>query len=129
VLLPRLDDDTDDEDQADEVDLAGGSEVAITPLWNGEPGVKELLWNGLLIKKFNQPAKNQERLLTEFQEADWPWHIDDPLDNGPDPKRLRDTVDSLNEYHENPGMLRFRMDGTGQGVIWELVVQASPPAP
>jgi hypothetical protein len=39
-----------------------------------------------------------------------------------DPKRrLRQTIEDINKSHINPAIIRFRMDGTGKGVIWELV--------
>ena len=94
----------------------------IKPVWKAD--LRELWWNNLLIKKFNQPAKNQELIIVAFQEQKWSTSIDDPLPGGSDSKRLRDTVKALNEYHQNPDILHFRMDGTGEGVIWELLRSA-----
>src|SRR5262249_60468222 len=93
----------------------------IKPVWNGEPGIKELCWNGRLIKKFNQPAKNQELVLAAFQEQNWNSRIDDPLPGGRNQKRLADTVVALNQHHETGGIISFRRDGTGEGVMWEWV--------
>jgi hypothetical protein len=51
-------------------------------------------------------------------------HIDDPLPTWPDEeeeevkRRLHDTIKNLNRTLP-PGTIRFRGDGTGQGVRWE----------
>jgi hypothetical protein len=109
------------EEQAGEEGYLSGRHEQIKPVWNGEPGIKELCWNGSLIKKFNQPAKNQELVLAAFQEQNWNLRIDDPLPGGRNQKRLADTVVALNQHHETKGIISFRRDGTGEGVIWELV--------
>jgi hypothetical protein len=51
----------------------------------------------------------------------WDSRIPDPLPGGRNQKRLADTVNDLNDNHANRGIIRFRRDGTGEGVIWELV--------
>jgi hypothetical protein len=61
------------------------------------------------------------RILKAFQEEGWPVRIDDPLpfQKGIDSKsRLRDTVKALNRSQQ---VLRFHLDGTGEGVRWELL--------
>jgi hypothetical protein len=75
-----------------------------------------------LIKQFKEPAPNQETILAAFQEEGWPDRIDDPLPpiEGVDSKkRLHDAVVRLNRHHVHRG-LRFRGDGTGQGVRREI---------
>jgi len=59
------------------------------------------------------PAKNVTLILDAFQELGWPDRIDDPLPNGADSQRLKDTLDSLND---NLVCLRFSRDGTGKGI-------------
>lgn len=84
------------------------------------------LWLGeQLIKEFRQPAPNQTTLLDVFQEQGWARaHIDDPLpltqgeDEQDARRRLHETIKNLNRGLLL-GTLRFRGDGTGQGVIWE----------
>lgn len=53
--------------------------------------------------------------------------IDDPLPPVFDiePKRrLHDTIKSLNRHQKNR-LIRFKGDGTGQGIRWELVTAAT----
>jgi hypothetical protein len=74
------------------------------------------------------PSPNQEAILDAFQEEGWPMWIDDPLSPLPDqpPKRrLHDTIKGLNRNREME-LIRFRGDGTGQRVAWEIVAEASP---
>lgn len=82
---------------------------------------RELRYLDVLVKRFSRVACNQERLLVTFEEEKWPCRIDDPLiPNSVCPKvRLRDTVKHLNRNHDH-ALIRFRTDGTGEGVIWEL---------
>jgi hypothetical protein len=82
------------------------------------------------VKQYRVPSPNQEKVLAAFQEEGWPPHIDDPLPPVADesPKdHLRDTIRSLNSSQKNR-VLRFRGDGTGQGILWELVDGRAPPA-
>ncbi len=92
------------------------------PRWDAEG--RRLWLGGRLLKEFRQPARNQTALLSVFQEQGWAAHIDDPLrlaegEGEEDAKRrLHDTVKNLNRGLP-PGAIRFRGDGTGQGVGWE----------
>ena len=66
---------------------------------------------------------NQETVLSAFQEEGWPHYIDDPLAPAVEqnPKqRLRDTIKGLNS-NQRRRLLRFRGDGTGERVRWELI--------
>ena len=77
----------------------------------------------LIVKEYRVRSPNQEAALSAFQEEQWPHYIDDPLSPMPDqsPKqRLRDTVKRLNENQKNR-LIRFRGDGTGERVRWELI--------
>lgn len=89
------------------------------PTWDVDR--HELSFSGYLVKRFKHKSRNQETILAAFQEEGWPSAIPDPLpQNGDtDPKRrLNDTIKGLNHHQENE-LIRFRGDGTGEGVIWE----------
>jgi hypothetical protein len=90
------------------------------PYWDSD---RRILWvHGLVVKQFRQSSPNQESVLKAFQEEGWPPAIDDPLPHRPgsDPKcRLRNTIQSLNSHQTNRA-LRFRGDGSGERVLWEL---------
>jgi hypothetical protein len=84
------------------------------------------LWVGdLLIKEFKEAAENQRLVLKSFQELDFRQRIDDPLCKKPgEPtwkrqRRRRDTIAALNDDHVTPGIISFRADGTGDGIIWD----------
>jgi hypothetical protein len=105
------------------------------PWWDGED--RRLWLGGILLKEFRQPAPNQQILLDVFQEYGWARvHIDDPLpltegELEEDAKRrLHDTIKNLNRGLP-AGTIRFRGDGTGQGLRWEYdrlpEAKGSPP--
>jgi hypothetical protein len=101
--------------------------MCATPKWNGE--VHELLFRGLVVKKFKAPAKNQEAILAAFEEEGWPSHIDDPIPPDPEkdsPQRLHDAVKGLNRHQVNR-LLCFHGDGRGEGVIWEPLTPPNLP--
>ena len=90
------------------------------PKWHKDR--RELRVGELVVKHFTVPAPNQEVVFEAFEEEGWPFRIDDPLPphNGQDPKRrLHETINKLNAHQIHP-LLRFRGDGTGRGVCWEL---------
>lgn len=94
--------------------------AAIVPTWDAER--RTLLFGGRIVKQFKWHARNQEMVLSVFQEESWPVRIDDPL--APSPaldikRRLSDTIKCLNRKQKNK-LIHFRGDGTGQGVIWEF---------
>lgn len=96
-----------------------GLAMAYKPVWEGVR--KELHLNGTLLKRFRQPAVNQQCMLDSFQELDWPFRIDDPLpggDNVDARDRLHDTVRRLNDHRGRA--IHFECDGTGKGVLWSL---------
>lgn len=91
------------------------------PFWDASR--KELRLGDEIIKIFKWPACNQELVLAVFEEEGWPARIDDPLPlaDGQNPKRrLHDTIKCLNRSQKQ-ALIHFRGDGTGEGVIWELV--------
>ena len=88
----------------------------------------ELRLGNVLVKKFKWRAANQEAILNAFEEDGWPAHIDDPLTQTAqvNPKRrLSDAIKCLNRKQQN-ALIRFCGDGTGEGVLWELVEQPKP---
>lgn len=94
------------------------------PTW--DPDRHELRWNGHLVKCYRVHAPNQETILAVFEEENWPPRIDDPLPPHPEqnPKRrLHDTINSLNRRQKFP-VLHFMGDGSGQGVRWEVNLDA-----
>lgn len=102
-------------------------ERSVRPCWEADR--HELRLNGLIIKQFKWPAANQEIILCAFQEEGWPFCIDDPLPPHPDQdskRRLSDTIKCLNRKQKNP-LIHFRGDGTGEGVIWEVVERVPRP--
>lgn len=97
------------------------AEVSDRPQWDGQR--HELLLAGVVIKRYRWPALNQEAILAAFEEEGWAARIDDPLTplGDTDPKRrLADTIKCLNR-NQRRARIRFRGDGTGEGVIWGLV--------
>src|SRR5205807_30350 len=83
------------------------------------------LWlGGRLVKRFKQRAPLQHGILSSFQKLGWPPQIADPLPAMHDRQqanlRLGDVIKRLNRYQENR-LIRFRGDGTGQGILWEPV--------
>ncbi|MGD9633365.1 MAG: hypothetical protein AB7G28_09485 [Pirellulales bacterium] len=91
------------------------------PSWDAARRI--LLWENQIVKSFRRRAINQELVLGAFQEESWPPRIDDPL--APQPcqdmkRRLNDTIKCLNRGQVHP-LLHFRGDGSGEGVLWEVV--------
>lgn len=96
------------------------------PCWDCD--LREIRYAGKLVKQYKLPSPNQEAILMTFEEERWPRRIDDPLPPHPhcDPKqRLHDTIRSLNR-NQKTRLLRFKGDGTGEGVLWEAVLDAQP---
>ncbi|MBI1830917.1 MAG: hypothetical protein HYR84_05635 [Planctomycetes bacterium] len=89
------------------------------PFWDSAR--RELRIGDLVIKRFRQPAVNQETILAAFQEEGWPAHIDDPLPGSGDvdrEERLHDAIRRLNR--QAPWMVEFRSNGLGTGIIWSF---------
>ena len=91
------------------------------PAWDRE--LRQLSYQGFVVKVFRQPATNQECVLNEFQRKRWTTHINDPLPRDGEvlaKVRLHDTVKALNEYQQSQ-LLHFGGDGTGRGIIWRPI--------
>jgi hypothetical protein len=102
----------------EEASQAYGS--AERPVWDRVR--QELRLGGGVVKRFQQPAPNQEKVLDAFQEEGWPPRIDDPLPPqlGQDPKRrLHSTISNLNRGQAGIRVL-FGGGGDGQSVRWRL---------
>jgi hypothetical protein len=88
------------------------------PVWDADR--RELRLGKLVVKRFRQPAENQELILAAFEEDGWPPRIDNPLASDGDTDavdRLHDAVKKLNRQAKR--LIRFRSDGRGTGVLWE----------
>jgi hypothetical protein len=91
------------------------------PVWDNN--LRELRFEGTVVKRFRVPAANQETILSVFEEEGWPQSIADPLSPipGNDPKRrLQATIKSLNR-NQLSTRLRFHGNGNGHTVWWEAV--------
>jgi hypothetical protein len=91
------------------------------PKWDAIRRV--LSYGDHIVKQFARPAANQGLVLSAFEEEDWPCRIDDPLAPHPTQdvkRRLCDTIKCLNQG-QLQARLRFRGDGSGEGILWELV--------
>jgi hypothetical protein len=77
----------------------------------------------IIVKQFDKPAQNQRAILSAFQREGWPPHIENPLEHDrlmDDSQRMADAVYRLNR-DQKPLRIRFRRDGRGLGITWELV--------
>lgn len=94
----------------------------VTPHWDSDLG--ELWVGNKLIKAYREEAENQKLVLGAFQKQEWRRRLDDPIvRHAGEPtlrrkRRLRDTITGLNADQLTPGVIKFRGDGTGKGVIW-----------
>jgi hypothetical protein len=97
--------------------LAG---MSAKPQW--DPTRRKLSFGGQMVKQFHVPARNQELILSAFQQQDWPESIDDPLSGeiDIDPKiRLNDAIYRLNNK-QLACLIRFHVNGHGSSVHWSL---------
>jgi hypothetical protein len=93
-------------------------DTATKPVW--DPELRVLSLGDEVVKRFRQPARNQELVLAAFQEEGWPERIDDPIPpHGEVDARecLHWTIEALNNHQEKP-LIGFFGDGTGKGVCW-----------
>jgi hypothetical protein len=83
------------------------------PRWDSER--RELWFADKLCKGYYaNPAKNQIDVIEAFEVANWPATIPDPFRNS---RKLNVTIACLNKNMPT-GTIRFRGDGTGEGVNW-----------
>jgi hypothetical protein len=90
------------------------------PRW--DPARRELSLGSRMVKRFHVPARNQQLILSAFQNKDWPESIDDPLTGeiDIDPKtRLNDAIYRLNRK-QLACLIRFHVNGNGSSVHWSL---------
>jgi len=95
--------------------------IVMKPQWNASRRILRV--GNQIVKQFRVPATNQDRILTVFEEEGWVDRIDDPLlKTAIDPKRrLQAAIVCLNRNQADEQLwIRFRGDGTGMGVCWEL---------
>jgi hypothetical protein len=93
------------------------------PVWDRD--ARELRVGNVVVKHFKWPAENQEQILNAFEDNGWPPRIKNPLAHHPTicPKRrLHDTIKCLNRK-QLKGLIKFRGDGTGRGVLLEFNLQ------
>jgi hypothetical protein len=112
-------------EQLQQLGANGAPSLASQPVWDG--GLRELRLGEVVVKRFKQPAGNQELILGAFQEEGWPARIDDPLPpaKGQDGKRrLHSTISNLNRRQEN-SLIHFHGGGNGKSVCWRLLHAAS----
>jgi hypothetical protein len=84
------------------------------PRWDEE--TRTLYLGDKEIKTYNRgPAKNQIDVIEAFHRADWRRAVDSPFK---DPDKLGQTLRDLKKSLPER-TLRFRADGTGEGIIWE----------
>jgi len=92
----------------------------LVPTWDCDR--QELRLGSQVVKEFRLHSPNQSMILTAFEEEGWPPKVDDPLPPHAEidaKQRLHDTIKSLNRGQKLK-LIRFRGDGTGQGIRWEL---------
>jgi hypothetical protein len=109
---------------SDLADSLAQTEKETRPAWDKARRI--LVFAGVVIKRFNWPARNQELILTAFEEMGWPERIDDPLPitEGISQKdRLHDTIKCLNRKRLVKS-IRFAGDGSGQGICWRRSEEA-----
>jgi hypothetical protein len=82
---------------------------------------RELRVGPRVVKRFLQPAPDQQTVLSAFEEERWPPRIDDPLPprHGLDPaRRLHRTASNLNRSQVNR-LIHFGAGGDGRSFRWE----------
>jgi hypothetical protein len=88
------------------------------PRWRA--GRRELWFGRELVRRFRKAAPNQERLLTAFEESNWPAGLDDPLPSTHGivaSHRLRETVKRINRGLRCD-LIHFGTDGSGKRACW-----------
>jgi hypothetical protein len=101
------------------------SQVTTKPVWDAD--LRELRLGEALVKRFKQPAANQELILEAFQEEGWPSRIDDPLPPASEQnskQRLHSTISNLNRCQETR-LIHFEGGGDGKSVCWRFFHSSS----
>jgi len=92
----------------------------LRPHWDKK--TRKLSFGGMLVHRLRRPAPVIEMILDAFAEEGWLERIDDPLPpliGRSEAERLRKEVYALNRRLDF-ALIHFFMDGTGQGICWEL---------
>lgn len=94
------------------------------PRWDRDAG--ELWFNGEIVRRvpLTGRAKNVRKILDAFETDGWDRRIDDPLDPDVSARRLPDALKSLKK---GLSVINFRGDGSGSGVVWEVVNRQNHP--
>jgi hypothetical protein len=91
------------------------------PYW--DRATRTLTLRGVIVKRFRQPSPFQMLILDVFEQEGWPPQIDDPITGadfaGAKP-RLHNVIQNLNRHQLNR-LIRFRGDGTGEGIRWQII--------
>ncbi len=99
----------------------GASGADGVPCWDAQR--RELRVGRVVVKRYRQPAPNQELVLRAFEEDGWPPRIDDPLPPEPEQdtkRRLHSTINNLNRSHEAQ-LIHFHGGGDAQSFSWRLL--------
>ncbi len=94
------------------------------PHWNGLTG--ELSYLGEVIRKVSRKGTDIRLILDAFQDHHW-WEtrVDNPLPGGPNSKKLRDALYSLNKGVKP---ITIFADGTARGILWQRATKKVAPA-
>jgi hypothetical protein len=89
----------------------------LPPKWDHM--LRTLSVDGVVVAQFGQhPAYNQVAVLAHFEQAGWPVGIASPFRK----RELNQTLKDLNRKIR-PKLIKFRGNGTGEGVLWERVLR------
>lgn len=86
----------------------------IQPKW--DEGKRQFLIDGVVVKQYRHTAANQTAMLQTFENNDWAERVPNPSG---DSEETQQTLKELNKLA--PANIRFRADGTGEGLVWEAV--------
>jgi hypothetical protein len=107
-------------DRPGHAEFADSRRAKAVPDWDAVR--RRLCFKGEIVKAFRVPAPNQEAVLNAFEQAQWPACIDNPLDHcdHAGAHQLQQTIRALNRARAR-AVLRFRGDGTGTRVCWDVI--------
>jgi hypothetical protein len=94
--------------------MAAHTPQGVRPRWDKDN--REFLINDVLVKRYKHRARSQTAVLATFEECNWAARVDTPLRNN---LKTHQALKALNKLA--PGKIRFRSDGTGEGIRWESV--------
>ena len=87
------------------------------PVWNHETG--KLIFEGEIIRSVRTGVgRHITKILDAFEEDGWPDRIDSPILKTDAGMVHRDAIRKLNDGLR---AIRFRSDGTGDGICWEML--------